>query len=442
MPPPSEYDSVIRVLASPPPSIGYYGYVQNRDAIEKLFSEGKITEEEYQRGIKLGDYQLAYFYPPHEDAIYIESLSFWAWSDDCRAYLGARSIPAWVIRQIKDLWAFDTDYPPSQFPQFIYQELSRLTHVPPFKCFDFTLTYATFYDPRKGTPHANLLIEATKPKKPEPQVQIHENSNLDTRIERVEQNVENIQDSIKSVSQKLNDLLANLTLNKAPQMQSVTTESYQLSNDEQSVYSMVVSPSELSLINRNNPANENGKSVWHEIRQVAKLKKNRIQILIIRADNESVDEFQKWTNALENKLATQRGNRVVVNRKSQYELESYSMDREGWNRYADTVLKNIINECYTYRMGNNSIRKKIQDLVIYALNSYLNMIEAEADEVEMKIDFDQMNGSHFPLAEICRAIEQVDRSDAKNKQTKRLEAIGEIIAEWEGTGEGRPALRR
>ncbi len=450
--PSEEYNTILVNLAKPPPALGYYGYLRLRDRIEEMFSQGLISEEEYNYALRYADYQILYFYPRHEDAPYIESLSLWRWSSNCE-YEGAQTIPKWLVQYAIQKWAYDTSYPPANFPNYLYEILSEsVKEMPPRRCFDFTIRYSMGFDPRKQQSMEETIVSelknalAPQPEKEEKKEEKNEIQiapaptippEIKNQIDSLAQEQERTQEYIKSLSQKLNDILAHL---KTGSQTTITPKEIGTPSDEESVVEMTLSPSELALLNRNNPANENGKSVWHEIRQIGKLKK-KTQVIILRSENETVDEFQNWINGINDRIAQMAGRRITTPRKSIYELRSYLQDSTGWENYTNTVLKNLPQECALYRLGNESKRQQITNLIIYALNLYLEDAESEADEAQLRIDFDYMDASFFPIKEICRIIEDIDRTDRKNKQALKLERIGEMVREWSGTEEGRPALR-
>jgi len=449
--PPSDYNSVIENLLSPPPGIGYYGYIRMKSRLEEMFARGEIPEKDYIKGVEIADYQIKYFEPEHDYGAYIDSISLWRWSD-CQHYVGASPLPQWMVRTIAYAWKFDHDYPSALFPAFLYQELSKyIKDMPPDKCFDFSIRYVTGFDPRTGLSKEAFKEEkeeltGTEEKPPKKTVTVTPPSlpsvmpDLINQIQDLSLKQEKTQENINTLAQKLNEIMERIKKREIIAGEQTPTNA-PLNTEEDDSIEMSLSPSELQLLNRNNPSKENGKTIWHDIKMIRKVR-NLTQVIISRdLLNETPEEFKNWIDGINEKIAELKGKRTVSKHKSIYELKEYSMDREGWKKYADTVLQNLPKECYIYRLGNESRRRSITGMIIYALNLYLEDIEQDADASEMHIDFDYMDGSFFPIKQICEIIEKVNQSDAKNKQAIKLEKIGELVSEWSGTEEGRPALR-
>ncbi len=450
------YQSIIVNLSKPAPALGYYGYRRLKDQLEELLSKGEISENEYNYAIKMADYQLEYFYPKHEDAIYIVSISLWRWSSTC-TYLGSQQIPQWLVAYIRNSWQVDTEYPEKGFPEFLYYKLADFVkEMPPKKCFDFSIVYAMGFDPRKTetrTAHEEVSHQQEQQEQPKTEIRISEvkippeiQDKIDQISEELKETREKTQTNLKSLDEKINHLLEKLEKSltqqqPAPPPPPPTRETQQEKPpppqqesrfDEDTVQQFELLPSELNLLNRLN--GKRGK--WHEIRQIGKSGK-KVQVLVLKSPDETYGDFKAFIETFNNELANLQGRRQAVQRTSPYELREYSSDRKGWNDYAESVLRRLPKDCPLYRLANEDKRKHIENLVKYALNTYLEDMMFEAENTYQVIQWDKTDPSFFPVSEICQIIQEVDSSNRKDKQATKLERISEMIKEWEGTDEGR-----
>ncbi|MEM3447395.1 MAG: hypothetical protein QXV17_07785 [Candidatus Micrarchaeaceae archaeon] len=430
---PEQIYSTILYTITHADSVGYHAMVSAQRDLEEI--KGQISNTEYSYAVNLLENNLKYYYPLHEDAVFIDSISIWSRDENCK-YLTAQKIPDWLVRVIKNAWRLDTN-PVETFPLFIFgtvQQFLKNGKIQPLSCIDFSISYINGFDPRNEKPSEKPPSEKPEEQPKREFVTPTVNPELEQRIDKIETS----QEKIISTLQSLQDILSRISLAKPPQETQATGAGEETQENKDFYVFEGLKPSERDIINRNTTFVYNGITIWHTV-TVKPIGRNLYNVYVSRMANESPEAFQEWIKMVNDRIDKARtaiGQRPRP--KSRYEI----VPLEGSRQYVDSVLKRA-EECSEYRNGSPQKREQYINLLKYALNVYFLQIQEEMDEMgkmgtfgfgHVFIDWDHMDAIFFPVSEICKIFTTV------KTQKERLERIGETVLEWSGTDEGKPVI--